>query len=170
VDDIKAQHDALCSRLAEIPRSRHRESGVWGDGWTLHDLLAHLSEWQRMFLRWYHDGLRGMTPQMPAPGYRWNETPKLNRGIWAKHRSRSARVIRAEFDAGYEEILALVEALPASSLLTAGHFAWTGRNPLVTYLGANTSSHYRFAIKVIDRWRRRTAASASARVRSRRRA
>ena len=49
-----------------------------------------------MFLGWYEDGLRGIAPQMPAPGYKWRETPKLNRAIWEKHRSRSQAAVRAD--------------------------------------------------------------------------
>ena len=94
ISDIHAQHDLLCARLDELPKSRCRKPGVWGDGWTVTDLVAHLSEWQLMFLRWYEDGLRGAAPKMPSPGYKWNETPKLNRAIWAKHRFRSAGAIR----------------------------------------------------------------------------
>jgi len=47
---IRTEHDALCALLLEIPEAHHRKRGVWGDGWTLCDLVAHLAEWQRMFM------------------------------------------------------------------------------------------------------------------------
>ena len=75
LDDIRTEHDLLCARLEGIPKARWYELEVWGDGWTLSDLVAHFAEWQLMFLCWYKDGLRGTTPQLPAPGYRWSETP-----------------------------------------------------------------------------------------------
>jgi hypothetical protein len=150
--DIRTEHDSLCARLREIPKSRYRERGVWGDGWTISDLVAHLAEWQSMFLAWYDDGLRGANPRMPAPGYKWSELPALNVAIWAKHRSRPPEAVRAVFDSGYSRILGIVESLSAEQLLTPGHFEWTGKHPLTTYLGANTASHYRFAIRVIKRW------------------
>jgi len=98
LDDIRTEHDFLCARLAEIPKARWHELGVWGDGWTLSDLVAHLAEWQHMFLGWYEDGLRGASPQMPAPGYKWSEMPRLNRAIWERHRLRSPAAILADFD------------------------------------------------------------------------
>ncbi|MEW5995408.1 MAG: ClbS/DfsB family four-helix bundle protein [Candidatus Zixiibacteriota bacterium] len=152
MDDIRTAHDSLCARLAEIPKARWHEPGVWGDGWTLCDLVAHLAEWQHMFLGWYEDGLRGATPEMPAPGFKWSETPRLNRAIWEKHRSRSHVAVRAEFDSGYSRIVRIVEALSPQQLLRPGHFAWTGEHPVTTYIGPNTASHYRFAIKAIKRW------------------
>lgn len=161
MDDIRTEHGSLCARLAEIPKARWHEPGVWGDGWTLSDLVAHLAEWQHMFLGWYEAGLRGATPEMPAPGFKWSQTPRLNRAIWEKHRSRSQAAVRADFDSGYSQIVHIVEALSAQQLLRPGHFEWTGKHPLTTYLGPNTASHYRFAIKVIKRWLKGAGTSAT---------
>ena len=152
--DIKKEHDGLSACLAQIPESRYTEPGVWGDDWTISDLIAHLAEWQFMFLTWYRDGLKGAKVEVPAPGYKVRETPKLNRAIWLKHRGRSVASVRADFESGYSQILDIVENLSAEQLLAPGHFNWTGKNPLRTYIGANTASHYRFAMKVIKRWRR----------------
>jgi hypothetical protein len=98
------------------------DSLVWGDGWTLGDLVAHLAEWQQMFLRWYADGLRGVEPAMPAPGFKWNETPRLNRAIREKRRSRPLATVRAEFDAGYVEIVPCGRRAPAASAPSARPF------------------------------------------------
>lgn len=111
-----------------------------------------------MFLGWYQDGLRGATPEMPAPGYKWSETPRLNLAIWEKNRSRSPDAVRADFESGYNHILQVVEALSPKQLLTPGHFQWTGKHSLTTYLGPNTASHYRFATKAIKRWLKGAAA------------
>jgi hypothetical protein len=161
MDDIRTEHDWLCARLAEISKARWHEAGVWGDGWTLSDLVAHLAEWQRMFLGWYEDGLRGAMPEMPAAGFKWSQTPRLNRAIWEKHRSRSRAAVQADFDSGYSRIVHVVEALSPQQLLRPGHFEWTGKYPLTTYLGPNTASHYRFAIKVIKRWLKGAAGAAT---------
>jgi hypothetical protein len=161
MEDIRTTHDAFCALLADIPAARQREPGVWGDRWNICDLVAHLAEWQRLFLDWHRQGQKeGARLQGPAPGYKWSELPRLNRAIWAKHRRRSATSVRADFDAGYEEILRLVERLSPESLLTPGYFAWTGKYPLTTYLAPDTASHYRFAIKVIKRWQRSAPGSA----------
>ena len=154
--DIEAEHDRLVALLDEIPPAQHDTSGVWGDGWSLTDLVAHLAEWQAMFLGWYETGRTGAVVVLPASGYKWSETPRLNQAIWRKHRGRPAREVRTEFEQGYRRICRLVSGATAEELFAPGHFAWTGRNALVTYLGANTASHYRFGRKVIERWRRRS--------------
>jgi hypothetical protein len=152
--------DGFLELLAPIPTSRHREAGVWGDGWTIQDLVAHLAEWQMMFLRWYREGRDGGAPTLPAPGYKWNQTPELNRAIWRKRRRGAGARIRQEFEDSYREILELVAGLPPEALLKPGHFPWTGKHPLTTYLAPNTCSHYRFATKILKRWVRRQAAGA----------
>ena len=152
---IATEHSALCKQLDAIPVARWSVHGVWGDGWTVKDLVAHLAEWQAMFLSWHADGVKGIAPSMPAPGYKWSETPRLNRDIRAKHREDSAAIARAAFEDGYRRILETVKRLSQEELLLAGHFAWTGECPLSTYLGANSASHYRFGTRVLKRWQTR---------------
>lgn len=154
VDDIAGEFAALTARLEAVGRERWKEPGVWGDDWTVHDLVAHLSAWHHLLLGWHTTGLRGETPDLPAPGYNWSETPRLNRDIQAEHADRPIREVRAELDATHGQVLALARALSEPQLLEPGHFPWTGKNGLVTYLGANTASHYRFALKVLKRWER----------------
>jgi hypothetical protein len=158
VHDIEIEHARLIDLLGTIPASRRRETGVWGDRWTVSDLVAHLAAWHLMFLRWYREGREGRRPALPAPGYKWSETPALNRAIRQKYRHWSYdRALRA-FERSYEPVRALAASLPPKVLFTRGYFGWTGTAPLATYLAANTASHYRFARKVLARWLRRTAA------------
>lgn len=152
LQDIAMEYKALQALLQDIPVSRYGEAGVWGDGWSVGDLMAHLAEWQEMFLRWFREGQGGGVPQMPAPGYKWNETPRLNRDIWAKHRDRSFDAVKADCDSSHGRIIRLLEGLSEAELFESRHFGWTGKNSLVTYAGANTASHYRFARKVLKRW------------------
>jgi hypothetical protein len=155
LEQIEHEHRAFVELVQSIPRARYREPGVWGDGWTVHDLLAHLTEWEQMFLRWYREGRRGGTPAMPAPGYKWGQTPALNRAIWRKHHRESVATVLSRFDASYREILSLARRLSPEDLLVPGRFAWTGKLPLSAYLGPNTCSHYRTAGKFLKRWQKR---------------
>jgi hypothetical protein len=155
--DIAAEHHRLAALLDDVPPEQYDEPGVWGDDWSLTDLVAHLAEWQMMFLSWYDAGRSGSAVALPAPGYKWSETPRLNRAIWEKHRGRSPADVRTEFEQGHARIQHLVATATAEELFVPGYFPWTGHNALITYLGANTASHYRFARNVIKRWRRRPA-------------
>ena len=152
VGDIQGQHEVFVALIDGIPARRHKEPGVWGDDWTVHDLVAHMTAWEQMFIRWYREGAGSGTPTMPAPGYKWNETPRLNRDIQAKHARRSRASVRADFDASYEEVLSLAKRLTEDEMFVRGHFAWTKKNNLASYLSANTASHYRTGSKILRRW------------------
>ncbi len=157
VDRVAAERRAFVELVSSVARSRYRETGVWGDGWTISDLLAHLTEWEQMFLGWYRVGRNGGQPSMPAPGFKWNETPRLNQAIVKKHNRKPISRVVDEFEASYHEIFSLIQQLSEEELLVPGHFAWTGKYPLTTYLAPNTCSHYRFAFKVLKRWPQRPA-------------
>jgi hypothetical protein len=75
-----------------------------------------------------------------------------NVGAGASGGTVTVAAVREDFESGYRRITRLVEGLSPEQVLKAGHFSWTGRNPLATYIGPNTASHYRFAIKVLKRW------------------
>lgn len=155
IDDIEREHRALVELVDSLPPARLKEPGVWGDDWTVHDLLAHLTEWEQMLLSWHRTGLEGGEPDLPAPGYTWREVPDLNRAIRKKHARTSTKRVREAFDASFEETFELAKSLAEAEILEPGHFTWTKKNALVTYLGANTASHYRTASKIINRWLKR---------------
>jgi len=152
VDRIEREHATFVELAESIPRTRRAETGVWGEDWTLKDLLAHLTEWEQLFLSWFRQGLAGETPTLPAAGYKWNELSRLNRDIWKKHRRTSWERVREQFDASYDEILALTKKLRERELLTPRQYEWTKTYPLTTYLGANTCSHYAAATKIVKKW------------------
>jgi hypothetical protein len=159
LEDIAGAYDALEQRVDDVPESRRDEPGVWGEDWTVTDLIAHLAEWHRMLLRWYREGAAGRRPDMPAPGYTWNQTPQLNRDIQARHAGRPWAEVWAEFQGTHARVVDLVESLGESELLETGHFAWTRKSSLSTYIGPNTASHYRFAVRVLKRWLKSAGAS-----------
>lgn len=157
VERMETEHDRFLGMAESIGKDHFGKPGVWGEGWTIKDLFAHLTAWEQMFLGWHHAGLSGETPAMPARGYKWNETPRLNHAIWAEHRDEPWPAVAAAFDDTYDEVCVLVEGLSGGDLLEPGRFAWTGKYPLTTYLGANTASHYAAARRILERWRRRSA-------------
>ena len=66
LEAIEREHEAFVDLVESIPSTSYARAGVWGDGWTIKDLCAHLTEWERMFLRWYRDGREGREPDVPA--------------------------------------------------------------------------------------------------------
>lgn len=151
VGRIESEHAELVRLADAFGQGRFDEPGIWGDGWDIRDMLAHLTAWEQMFLRWHRDGCEGRVPALPEEGYSWRETPALNRVIRERSHGRAVADVVREFHASHEEILAVARSLSQADIFAPGRFGWTGRNALVTYLGANTASHYATAAKILRR-------------------
>ena len=152
LESIEQEHERFLALARSVPHARYDDPGVWGDAWTIKDLFAHLTEWEQMLLGWHREGLAGSSPALPAPGFKWSQTPALNQAIWRKHQSRSLSAVLRDFAASYEEIHALAVSLSEEQLLAPGYLSWTGRLPFASYFGPGTCSHYRTATKILKRW------------------
>ena len=154
IADIEKEHATFLEVAATIPQRQYTTAGVWGDDWNVKDLFLHLTEWEQMFLTWYRAGVCGEDVEVPAPGYKWSDTPRMNRDIQRRRKRTSWKRTKDEFDASYAEILEVAKGIPPRKLFDAGHYPWTKKNALVSYLNANSAGHYRTATKILKRWKR----------------
>ena len=138
------EHDALEQLLATLTPEQMVQPGIVGE-WSVKDVLAHLTEWQQMVWGWYHAGLAGDSPSLPAPGFKWNELPALNQVIYEKYRDQSLADVLDRFQASYRQITVWVESLSEEDLFTPSHYAWAKTNALASYIISCTSSHDRWA-------------------------
>ena len=144
IDEMKTERLALENFLATLSPDQMIQPGALGE-WSVKDVLAHLIEWEQMFLGWYAAGLRGENPPVPAIGYNWGQLPALNKAIYKKHRERSLEDVLQQFQASYQQTLALVESLPGDDLFVRGLYPWMNQNNLAAYIHANGGAHYKWA-------------------------
>lgn len=151
--EIQRERAALNDVLALLSPRQMTRAGVTRGGWSVKDVLAHLVEWQQMNLGWYEAGLRGDMPALPTLGFTWRDLPRLNDRIYRKHRRRSLQAVLRDYRSSHERVVALIEALSDSDLVTLGRFSWTGPSwTLSDYLRANTAAHDFWARTRIRRW------------------
>jgi uncharacterized protein (TIGR03083 family) len=111
--------------------------------WSVKDVLAHVSCWDRHILAWLHSSESGRRPDLPRPaGLSDAEVDEFNAANLAAFRDRPLADVLAEFRASFADLLASAESLPEDALLTPGHFDWTGERPLWFYFAANSFWHY----------------------------
>ncbi len=157
---IDKERGALETFLESLTPEQMIDPGVVGE-WSVKDMLAHLVEWEQMVLAWHATGLRGETPDLPAPGFKWNQTPQLNQHIYEKHRERPLDEVLEHFHTSHREIFGIIQGLSNEELFTAGQHAWTKKNTLGTYFVSATSSHYLWARKEIRKGLRAKQTSAA---------
>lgn len=118
---------------------------------NIRDVLAHLHHWHLMMLDWYNVGMTGQKPDMPAKGYSWRNTSKLNQKIWAQYQNIGLEEIREDFERSYEAIQQLILTHDDAELFEKKRYKWTGSTSLGAYLISASSSHYDWAYKLIKR-------------------
>lgn len=146
---------ALQVLLDSIPADRlggpfpfpHRDRNV-------RDVLGHLQEWQSMLQGWYRSGMAGEKPEMPAPGYTWRQTPALNQAIWQRYQTIPLQQVRESLRKSHRSMHRLIAAHDDRELFTRGLYPWTGSATLGSYFASATSSHYRWAIRLLRRFQR----------------
>jgi uncharacterized protein (TIGR03083 family) len=144
---IKAERARLLATLDGLGDADLIRPGQNGD-LSVKDTLAHIAEWEQTFLGWYRAGQRAELPDFdPA------EVDRFNRAIYEKHRDRTLADVRAWLEESYQTVLAAIDAMTAEEIFTAGRYVWTGSEPLLVYLRANTDEHYAEHADEITRWR-----------------
>lgn len=150
LDSIHQNYDALQKELADLTPEQKTEPGIVGE-WSVKDVLAHLTEWQRMTRSWYAAGKRGEDPKTPSEDYTWREIPALNQQIYETYKDAPLDEIERDFLASHDETLTLIETLDDEELFTPKVYKWTKSTTLGSYLTSATTSHYNWARKEIRR-------------------
>lgn len=127
--------------------------------WSVKDVFAHLTAWHRLALGWYETGLRGESPELPAPGFKWNQTPALNEQIYQQYCDTTLEDTMDAFERSHAETMVLIDKLSNDDLFGPSKHVWTGRNTLGTYFVSTTSSHYLWARKEIRKGRKAKSGS-----------
>ncbi len=151
LDTIRSTRAALEDALARFDEAALVTAAVTGE-WTPKDIMAHVADWERRFLRWVETGRRGEDPERPEIGMAWADLDRLNREVVEHSRTRSLDEVRAEFAASHRAILDAVTGMDEDELFTVGRYAWTGKYPLLPYLRSNTDEHYAEHTAELEAW------------------
>jgi hypothetical protein len=141
LDAIASARAALESALARLDDQTLTATVIAGE-WTGKDIMTHVADWERRFLRWVEIGRRGEIPQRPEPGISWAEEDRLNQSVVERGRARSLDEVRAEFAAAHRAIWQALVAMSEDELLAPGYYPWTGDEPLAQIAWGVTGDHY----------------------------
>lgn len=118
-------------------------SRICVEDWTVKGLLAVRAWWSEAVVSWVRTAAAGDEPVLPAPGYKWNETPQLNAEIARRRVSYRAAVER--LDAAYRDVLHVIGEVDDHTLTTPGVYSWAGKNGVCGIINLNTARQYRTA-------------------------
>lgn len=121
------------------------------EDWTVKDLLVVRVWWAEQVVNWIEAGLRDETPQVPAQGYRWHETPRLNADLVRAARRESYRAVRTRLESAFARVVQTIDGLDDRALLSVGVFAWAGKHPIARWISLNTTRQFTTARTFVRR-------------------
>lgn len=148
---MQKERAALERTLGRLSDQQKTQPGVEGS-WSVKDILAHISDWERRSVQWIQESLRGEVPQRPAPGMTWDDLDGLNEQIYLSNKDRALDEVLADFQHSYQRLLQTVEALTEEDLIDPQRFAWRAGHPLWNLVAANTWEHYQEHAESINQW------------------
>lgn len=116
--------ELILAAIGEVRISNRVLNGTW----SIRDIIAHLSEWQRWLVVRFQAAANGQ-PEPPPP---WpaNLTSKMdiNNWIYESNRNRSARQVLADAQSVHEQLLEIIQDLPKDcrmeSIESKFHVIW----------------------------------------------
>jgi len=143
---IKRDHAALDALLARVPETRMTQP-LLDAGWSVKDVLAHITAWEQLCLKWLRTGVR---EELTAGDDLGTQVDALNARLYAENRAQALDAVRDAYARSYDEIVTAAEAL-SDEQLTAKP-AWAPHAHLWQIVSANSDEHYREHIEQISRW------------------
>lgn len=142
VDPEEAQHPGM-------------EGHARGTTMSVNDLVAYLDGWGQLVLKWVDRRKRGLEPDFPETGYKWNALGALAQKFYRNQQGLEFSDRLDKLRATHARLVALVERLDDDALYGRG---WYDRWTLGRMIQFNTASPYANARARIRKWKRAKAA------------
>jgi hypothetical protein len=121
-------------------------------GWTIKDLLAHITAWEKHLDSWLWAAITEGIPTEPVPADD-AAVNRLNAASYQANKARPLPDILADFHYAHQELLQRIESFVTDHNLTAPLPAdWSRGSPLWLTIAANTYLHYHEHAAEITTW------------------
>lgn len=121
-------------------------------GWSVKDVVAHISVWEKRCAEWLDDVARGVTPARPEVGSA-EVTNAANARDYAAAKGLLWETVLTQSRDTTAAIVAAIEALPDAELAGTERFGW----PTWQMASSNSDEHYREHIDQIQAWLKKSA-------------
>lgn len=150
IDEIAIEKAKLLQLVTKVDEKTAIKPGAC-ENWSIKDIINHLTEWQKMVLKWYEVGSKNQTPDVPGRSYKWSQLPELNNAIFEEYKNLTWEETQQLFKKTESEMMKFINDADEKTLLTPGLQPWMNKNTLIAYLGSCTASHYKWASNLIKK-------------------
>jgi hypothetical protein len=141
LNQLRTEYQELESLLAQFDAECLQSIPIHG-GWSVRDILAHLTAWDKRGIEWITTALDGDKPHIPAPQTTWSGRHKLNQITYAQAQHQFIGEVLAEYREIFSELLELLEGMESE--------AWQME---VHYIYNNTPAIVPIPMQTLVRWR-----------------
>ncbi|MFX0117247.1 MAG: ClbS/DfsB family four-helix bundle protein [Candidatus Hodarchaeota archaeon] len=146
---VRTELEALFSKMSE---KQMEMPGVQGN-WSVKDIIAHITTWDRRGTKWIQSIAQGEEPQIPKAGYTWRDQAQLNQETYQKNRNRPIQDILGDFHQSFPLLMEQIEMLAEEQLEKVFQADWTRNNPISARdIVAWRYLHYQSHIRHIQAW------------------
>lgn len=139
--------EALINGFSEIQMV---QSGVEAN-WSIKDILAHISAWERLANDRIHAALTGEPVKFPVIS---GETfvDEFNANVYHDNKDKELPDIQSEFRNSHSEFVSQIQKLDDQTLESKLPFDWAGNMTFQVMISANTHWHYLEHAESIKKW------------------
>lgn len=148
---IREEYARLEGLVKDMGEDELAAPGVVGQ-WSVKDILAHLTAWNRLLPGWLEAARIGATPIMPSEGYTWRDMDRLNAAIYHANKDSAWDKVINEFREAHQRVLHEVEALSEDELTNPQRYNWMGGKPLTNLIASDTHEHYKEFADHLQEW------------------
>jgi uncharacterized protein (TIGR03083 family) len=138
ITTLRAQRERLEAALAGLSEAQITRPGANGQ-WSVKDLVAHLTYWERGMVDILEQIARGEPIQDDETG----TTDAINVRVYARNRERSLADVLADFRESYRRLLGALQALPDETLNGPSPFEPPDGKRLWEYIAGESFRHYK---------------------------
>ncbi len=147
LDTERANWEAL---LRQVGPDRMELRGVNGE-WSIKDIVAHVSAWEKRTLVWLQAIRVGSWPQPPEWPVNLDED-EINAWIFRANRGRQLPDVLNEWREVFEQLVRALEFVTEQDLTAVGRFEWLAGNSLAASISGNSFEHCQIHGAAIRAW------------------
>ncbi len=150
---IDTEFGKLLKTLAEVPDTRVHERTMEGHAketrMSPFDLVAYLTGWNELVLKWLARDAAGAPVDFPETGFKWNELGRLAGKFYRDYEGLPYPLLLDRLQTAKRAILAAVEQKDDAALYGR---AWYEKWPMGRMIQFNTASPYANARGRLRKW------------------
>lgn len=152
---IRDEYDKLTNELSgissELSEVRELPGHAKNTLMSVKDIVAYLTGWGQLVLKWHDRRNKGLEVDFPETGYKWNELGELAQKFYKDFEKDSYKTLCAKLDKTTQQILKLIESKTNRELYGV---AWYEKYTLGRMIQLNTSSPFKNARDRIRKWKK----------------